>query len=163
MRAYLNELKLKLERILNVCKEKYKQNELLLMELNKSKTEPKLYTTYYFCGYPFFKDRKGGAPPKPDEYLQRSERESELFPLDLEKRGVWMPRDKVELVQGVKRQTIEFLHLQNRTKIRQAAGKRLANELTNRIRNGSHFSAFIHLKTHVLFSLLICSYLNSRK
>lgn len=157
MRVYLNELKEQLERMLNVCEDKYKQNEILLANVNKSKNEPKLYTTYYFCGYPFFKDRKGGAPPQPAQYLQRSDKDGELFPLDLEKRGVWMPRDKVELVQGVKKQTIEFLQLRNRNKIRQTAGKRLANELTNRIRNGKDFSfhAYIHLKIALLFVCFI--------
>lgn len=147
MRVYLNNLKEQLERMLNVCQEKYKQNDLLLAEMNKSKNEPKLYTTYYFCGYPFFKDRRGGASPKSAEYLRRSEKEGELFPLDLEKRCVWMPRDKVELVQGVKKQVIEFLQSKNRTKIRQTAGKRLANELAARIRSGLYL--FFNLSTEI--------------
>lgn len=136
MRIYLNDLKIDLERMLSVCSTKYKENEKLLTDINKAKNEPKLYTTYYFCGYPFFKDRKGGAPAKSAEYLRRSENDGELFPLDLEKRGVWMPRDKVELIQGVKKQVIEHLRLKNNFKIRQTLGKRLANELGARIRNG---------------------------
>lgn len=136
MRVYLNDLKIELERMLNVCRTKYKENDKLLTDMNKAKNEPKLYTTYYFCGYPFFKDRRGGAPPKSTEYLKRSENDGELFPLDLEKRGVWMPRDKVELIQGVKKQVIEHLRLKNNSKIRQTLGKRLANELSARIQNG---------------------------
>lgn len=62
MRVYLTDLKDALEQMLRTCQEKYKQNEIHMVEMNKAKHEPKLYATYYFCGYPFFKDRKGGAP-----------------------------------------------------------------------------------------------------
>lgn len=136
MRVYLTDLKDALEQMLRTCQEKYKQNEIHMVEMNKAKHEPKLYATYYFCGYPFFKDRKGGAPPLSAEYLRRSEKGDELFPLDLEKRGLWLPRDKVELVQGVKKQTIEYLQSQNRTKIRKTVGKRCASELLARIQHG---------------------------
>lgn len=136
MRIYLNDLKKEVEQLLNVCQEKYKQNERLLSDMSKVKSEPKLYTTYYFCGYPYFKDRKGGAPPKPAEYLRRSEKGDEIFPLDLEKHGVWLPRDKVELIQGVKKQVVSYLQSQNRVKLRQTAGKRCANELSARINIG---------------------------
>lgn len=138
MRVHLNDLKNELEQMLVTCQEKYKQNEILMLELSKAKNEPKLYTTYYFCGYPFFKDRKGGAPPLSAEYLRRTEKGDELFPLDLEKR-IWLPRDKVELVQGVKKQAIKYLQSLNRNKIRQAAGKRCASELSARILNGLNF------------------------
>lgn len=138
MRTYLNDVKAELERMLNTCQKKYKQNELLMEEMNVAKNVPKLYTTYYFCGYPYFKDRKGGGPPKSQEYVRRSENGCELFPLDLEKRSIWMPRDKVELIQGVKRQVIQYLQVKNRMRIRQAAAKRCANELSARIQNGTH-------------------------
>lgn len=137
MRVYLNDVKTELERMLNTCQKKYKQNELLLEEMSAAKNAPKLYATYYFCGYPYFKDRKGGGPPKSLEYIRRSEIECELFPLDLERRSIWMPRDKVELIQGVKRQVIQYLHMKNRMRIRQTAGKRCANELSARIQNGT--------------------------
>lgn len=136
MRIYLIDLKEELERMLHQCQEKYRKNESLLAEMNAVKQAPKMYSTYYFCGYPFFKDRKGGAPSKSAEYLRRFEKGDELFPLDLEKRGVWMPRDKIDLVQGVKKQTIEYLALKNNTRIRKAATKRCADELTNRIKSG---------------------------
>lgn len=136
MRIYLNDLKQELEQLIQTCQEKYKQNELLIAETNKTKSEPKLYTTYYFCGYPYFKDRKGGAPPKSAEYLKRTENGDEVFPLDLEKRCVWLPRDKVQLVQGVKEQVITYLQTQNRAKIRKTVGKRCASELSARIQNG---------------------------
>lgn len=136
MRIYLNDVKAELQRMLIACQKKYKQNELLLAEISATKNVPKLYLTYYFCGYPFFKDRKGGGPPKSLEYLRRSENGCELFPLDLEKRGIWLPRDKVELIHGVKKQVIQYLQFKNRNRIRQTAGKRCANELTARIQNG---------------------------
>lgn len=145
MRIYLNDVKAELERMLNTCQKKYKQNELLMEEMNVAKNAPKLYATYYFCGYPYFKDRKGGGPPKSMEYLRRSEKECELFPLDLEKRSIWMPRDKVELIQGVKKQVIQYVQMKNRMRIRQTAGKRCANELSARIQNGTlHYNERIH-------------------
>ncbi|XP_055306417.1 snRNA-activating protein complex subunit 4 [Sitodiplosis mosellana] len=146
MRIYLNDLKHELEQLINVCQQKYKQNELLIAATNKAKNEPKLYTTYYFCGYPFFKDRKGGAPPQSAEYLKRTEKGDEIFPLDLEKRCVWLPRDKVQLVQGVKKQVITYLQSQNRTKIRKTVGKRCASELSARIQNESSSFESMHLK-----------------
>lgn len=136
MQIYLNDLKNELDQLLETCQLKYKQNEEILVKMTKTKSEPKLYTTYYFCGYPFFKDRKGGGPPQSAEYLRR--KGDELFPLDLDKRGVWLPRDKVELIHGVKKQVIEHLRKKNRDKIRQTAGKRCASELTARIQNGLH-------------------------
>lgn len=138
MRLNLGKVKAELERLLSTCQKKYKQNELLMEEMNAAKNAPKLYATYYFCGYPYFKDRKGGGPPKSVEYLRRTEKECELFPLDLEKRSVWMPRDKVELIQGVKKQVIQYLQMKNRMRIRQTAAKRCANELSARIQNGMY-------------------------
>lgn len=136
MRVYLAELKDELEQMLRTCQEKYKQNEIHMAEMNKAKSEPKLYSTYYFCGYPYFKDRKGGAPPLSAEYLKRSEKGDELFPLDLEKRGLWLPRDKFTLVQG------EYLQSQNRTRIRKTAGKRCASEFSARIQHGMEICLF---------------------
>lgn len=138
MRIYLNDVKAEIERMLNACQKKYKQNELLMEQMNVVKNAPKLYATYYFCGYPFFKDSKGGGPPKSVEYLRRSEKECELFPLDLEKRSIWMSRDKVELIQGVKKQVIQYLQMKNRMRIRQTVSKRCANELSARIQNGTY-------------------------
>lgn len=142
MRIYLNELKVELERLIDVCQQKYKQNETFLAEENDAKNEPKRYRTYYFCGYPYFKDRNGGAPKQSAEYLKRSENGNELFPLDLEKRSVWLPRDKVELVQGVKQQVITYLKMQCRAKIRKTVGKRCASEFSTRIQNGWFFFFF---------------------
>lgn len=136
MRTYLNNVRAELERMLHACQSKYKQNELVMEEMNTVKNTPKLYATYYFCGYPFFKDRKGGGPPKSLEYVRRSEKGGEIFPLDLEKRGVWLPRDKVELIQGVKKQVVQYLQSKNRMRMRQALSKRCANELSERIQNG---------------------------
>lgn len=154
MRSYLNDVKAELERMLNACQKKYKQNELLMEEMNAAKNAPKLYSTYYFCGYPFFKDRKGGGPPKSVEYLRRSEKECELFPLDLEKRSIWMPRDKVELIQGVKKQVIQYLQANNRMRIRQTAGKRCANELSARIQNGKYPSKWFHASKEIYCFLI---------
>lgn len=136
MRVYLNDLKDELERMIDMCEEKYTQNEQLLVEMRKTKNEPKRYTTYYFCGYPYFKDRKGGAPPQSAEYIRRTEKENEVFPIDLEKPGIWLSRDKIELIQGVKKQVVAYLLCQNRDKIRKTAGKRCANELSARIETG---------------------------
>lgn len=137
MRSYLHDLKDELERLLNVCQQKYKTNELMLDAVNKAKSAPKLYATYYFCGYPFFKDQKGGAPPQSSEYLKRIETGNELFPLNLlEKLHIWISRDKFELVQGVKQQVISYLQSVNRSKMRQTATKRCASDLMARISNG---------------------------
>lgn len=137
MRTYLNDLKDELERLLNVCQQKFQDNELLLDKMNKEKYAPKLYATYYFCGYPYFKDQKGGAAPQSAEYLKRIETGNELFPLNLlEKLNTWMSRDKFHLVQGVKEQAISYLHSKNRSRIRQTSGKRCASDLTSRIQSG---------------------------
>lgn len=136
MRVYMNELKEDLERMLVECKQKYKQNERLLAQMSHQKSTPKLYTTYYFCGYPFFKNRQGGAPPKSAEYLTRSANGEEMFPLDLETHGIWLVRDKVELVQGVKKQVLEYFQTKNRIQIHKSKGKRTASEMSTRIENG---------------------------
>lgn len=136
MRSYLTGVKDELERLIEVCQQKYRQNELLIAERNRVQSEPKLYTTYYYCGYPYFKDRKGCGPPQSAEYLKRAEKGDEVFPLDLEKRCVWLPRDKVQLMQGVKQQVITYLQSQNRSRIRKTVGKRCAGELSARIQNG---------------------------
>lgn len=162
MRIYLNDVKAELERMLNTCQKKYKQNELLMEEMNAAKNAPKLYATYYFCGYPYFKDRKGGGPPQSTEYLRRSEKECELFPLDLEKRTIWMPRDKGDLIQGVKKQVIQYLQMKNRMRMRQTTGKRCAKELSARIQNGTfYFIGIIDLMQNKFYKPFIFKYFST--
>lgn len=56
LRVNLTDLKAELERMLDMCQKKYKENEKTLNEMSKlSKSGPNSCATYYFCGYPFFK------------------------------------------------------------------------------------------------------------
>lgn len=143
MRAKLVILKGELERLLEICQQKQKENDVILAEMSKSqKNASTACATYYFCGYPFFKDRNGDSAALPASYVQRRDA-GELFPLELEtKRYLWTARDKVNLVQGVKKQVMNYLHMKNRDKLRQVATKRCAEDLATRINKGKLTNSF---------------------
>lgn len=137
MRTYLVKLRNEVEQLLKRCQHKYKRNEEILEDINQKKSPTTISTTYYFCGYPYFKDRSGSGAPLPANYYQCHDRNNELFPIDLlEKRTFWLPRDKMDLVQGVKKQAISFLQSKNRDRIRNAAEKRCASDITLRLKTG---------------------------
>lgn len=137
MRIHLVKLRDEVERLLKRCRDKHKQNEEIMEELSQKKSTTAISTTYYFCGYPYFKDRSGSGAPLPAEYYQRRDRNNELFPIDLlNKRTFWLPRDKIDLVQGVKKQVISYLQSKNRDRIRNVADKRHASDITLRLKTG---------------------------
>lgn len=137
MRIHLVKLRDEVERLLKRCRDKYKRNEEIMEELGQKKSPTTTSTTYYFCGYPYFKDRSGSGAPLPAEYYRRRDTNNELFPIDLlDTRTFWLPRDKMDLVQGVKKQVISFLQLKNRDRIRNAAEKRCASDIILRLKTG---------------------------
>lgn len=137
MRNHLVKLRDEVERLLKRCQDKYKQNEEIMEELSQKKSPTTLSTTYYFCGYPYFKDLSGSGAPLPAEYYHRRDINNELFPIDLlDKRTFWLPRDKMDLVQGVKKQVVSFLQSKNRDRIRNSAEKRYAADITLRLKTG---------------------------
>lgn len=137
MRIHLVKLRDEVERLLKRCQDKYKRNEEIMEELRQKKSPTAISTTYYFCGYPYFKDLSGSGAPLPAEYYQRRDRNNELFPIDLlDKRTFWLPRDKMDLVQGVKKQVVPFLQSKNRDRIRNAAERRYAGDIRLRLQTG---------------------------
>lgn len=140
MRTYLVNLRNELERLLIGCQTKYKKNEKLMEKLSKMKSPSVVSTTYYFCGYPYFKDRSGTGAPQPAEYLERRDKNGELFPIDLlERRTYWTARDKFDLVNSVKKQIIAHLQSKNRDRIRQTANKRCASAIEAKLKDGKYF------------------------
>lgn len=136
MQKNLKEMKAKLEQMLQTCDDKYKANERTIAEMTDQSTTKKsqALNTFYCCGQPFFKDADAFPAPPTADYLSRRRRE--LFPLDLEERNVfWMARDKIHLINGVKKQVLAHLRTKNNDKIRKLATKRRASTST-RIKEG---------------------------
>lgn len=145
LKKNLRELKLKLERMLNMCRQKYKANEKIIADLSGHTTLHQTHTvnSFYFCGYPFFKDRNAFKAPPTADYLERRNKRSEMFPLDLEDQRVfWVARDKVQLIHGVKNKLITYLHVKGKDKIRKVTTKRRADEALARITRGTNSVIF---------------------
>lgn len=124
-------MKAKLEQMLQMCQEKYKTNEKTIAEMADQSTTKRsqAMNTFYFCGQPYFKDADAFPAPNTADYLTRRRRE--LFPLDLEERNVyWLARDKIHLINGVKKQALAHLRLKNNDRIRKLATKRRASDAT---------------------------------
>lgn len=113
--------------MLKDCQRKYKRNEQILLKLHKQTNVQQTFNqqTYYFCGAPYFKNKEAFSAPPIADYQQRKKRK-ELFPMDLmEQKGYWLPRDKINLIQGVKKQMLNYLYLVNKRRlyeIKAAAG-----------------------------------------
>lgn len=137
-------LKSKLENMLIMCVQKYKDNEKLITELSeRTSTKMQHRNSFYLCGYPYFKNRDGFPAPLPDEYHIR--KKNELFPLALNVRNVhWIAKDKMLLIQGVKKQLVQFIQMKNRDKIRTftTRTKTIKAEL---ISNGIFLKLILHL------------------
>lgn len=132
----LKELKSKLERMLQTCQQKYKANEKTIAKITDQSSTKKsqAMNTFYFCGQPYFKDAAAFPAPNTADYVARQRRE--LFPLSLEERNVfWMARDKIHLINGVKKQVLAHLRSKNNDKIRKLATKRRASDVL-KIREG---------------------------
>lgn len=131
MQTNLKELKAKLERMLRTCQEKYKTNEKTIAEMTEQTTSRRsqAMNTFYVCGQPYFKDADAFPAPHTADYIARRRRE--LFPLDLEERNVfWMARDKIQLINGVKKQVTAHLRSKNNDKLRKLATKRRLSDAT---------------------------------
>lgn len=116
MQAQLLELKTKLHAMLRECQKKYKKNEETMRDMNKQTNVQQSFSqhTYSFCGAPYFKNKDAYSAPPTADYLQRR-RHRELFPIDLmRQKGYWLPRDKINLIQGVKKQLLNYLYLMNK-------------------------------------------------
>lgn len=121
MQSYLASVRSRLEDMLKNCRNKYKQNEALLVKLsNKPPPElAKARRSHFFCGYPYFKNRDAFSAPPPAEFLQRRNEGKELFPLLLDEyKSYWTNGDKVLLIQAVKSQLVKFLHVKNKDRVR---------------------------------------------
>lgn len=131
MQINLKEMKSKLEQMLQTCQQKYKTNEKTIAEMTDQTTTKRsqAMNTFYMCGQPYFKDAAAFPAPNTADYLARRRRE--LFPLDLEERNVfWMARDKIHLINGVKKQVMAHLRSKNNDKLRKLATKRRASDAT---------------------------------
>lgn len=125
MQTHLSELRTRLEQMLLACQNKYKRNEAILANMTKINNElAKARRTYFYCGYPYFKNRQAFGAPPPAEFDTRFRRQREFFPSQLAERRLWTPAAKVHLIQAVKKQVITFLQTKNKDQIRMInAGK----------------------------------------
>lgn len=141
MQNNLMTLQSKLEQMLLDCQVKYKRNEDILKELSCVSTPvmAKARCTYYYCGYPYFKNREAFGAPAPSDYIQRVNRR-EMFPLALDgNRAFWTARDKFQIVQAIKLQLLKFLQTKSNDQIRsvRASGSMKAEGEIAMIRMGS--------------------------
>lgn len=142
MQRYLDDFSYELEQLLDTCRKKYDHNVKILSQINRAKVVTNASKSAYFSGYPFFKSRIGNGPPHSDAYLKRRD-EGELFPMDmLTKRSTWLHSDKIELIQGIKKQVTAYLQSMYRQKMRLASDKRRADSQIERFQNGLDFIQF---------------------
>lgn len=129
LQANLQLMKNELEDLLRTCTDKYNENEKLLEELTAQSSSRKIHTmsTFSTCGYPYFKDRQGFSAAYSEEFKRRQRQE--VFPFLMEEKSkFWLARDKIQLIQGVKKQVIAKIQQKNRDKIRKLSTKRRSNE-----------------------------------
>lgn len=121
-------LKSRLENMLRMCIEKYKENEKVISDLSEASSAKSTNGfSFYMCGYPYFKDRGAFPAPCPEEYFTR--RKTEVFPITLDNRNVfWLLRDKIQLIQGVKKQLIQFIRTKNKDRIRKITTRTKASQ-----------------------------------
>lgn len=125
MQTNLLALRARLEQMLLACQNKYSRNETILSKSTRITSETsKARRTYYYCGYPYFKNRQAFGAPPPQDYAMRYKTMKELFPLKLEGHTRWTSAAKVHLIQAVKKQVINFLQVKNRDQIRAIAAER---------------------------------------
>lgn len=130
LQANLKTLKSKLEALLQTCQKKYRANEITIAEIAEQTSSKKsqAMNTFYMCGQPYFKDSAAFPAPHTADYHARRCRE--LFPLDFEERNVfWMARDKIHLINGVKKQVLTHLRVKMSDQIRKLATKRRSSEV----------------------------------
>lgn len=74
--------------------------------------------TYIKCGMPYFKDALFYPAPENQDYKHRKNVLKEMFPFDLPSANVkWKTKEKVDLVNGIKNQMVDYIKLQQSKKI----------------------------------------------
>lgn len=77
-------------------------------------------STYIKCGAPYFKDALSAPAPFNEDYLYRKNVLNEFFPFDQQKTSSrWKTSDKVALVNGAKKQMINYIKSQQSLKYSQ--------------------------------------------
>lgn len=138
MQNFLYELVKDLEQMQDTCRKKYQHNIKKMEQLNRRNHQKAVLPmkTVYFCGYPFFKNRQGNGPPLSHSFMRRRAG-GELFPMELlEKRSTWLHCDKIQLVQGIKKQALTYLQSFFRDQMRHARSKRNSADLIIRLKSG---------------------------
>lgn len=113
MQANLLLLKNQLEQMLQQCRQRYKDNEQTLLRNSQIKSEkPKnrREKSFYFFGYPFFKNLDLLSARPNADYLYRKKHLREFFPIEVDETPVfWVILDKVCLINGVREQFVDRL------------------------------------------------------
>lgn len=106
-------LKTKLEEMLRLCRQRYKDNEQALVRKTQGKTEKqfsKRESSCFFYGYPFFKNHNLLAARPNADYLYRKSQLGEYFPIEIDDTPIyWVIMDKVCLINGVREQIVNRL------------------------------------------------------
>lgn len=112
LQEFLQMLKSQLEKLLVECETKYKANENILNLDTKSSPityKPRIFACRSY-GIPFFKNKEYHSPRPNADYIYRKNHLKEFFPIDYEDtRTTWTLRDKLFLIQDVKRQIVQYL------------------------------------------------------
>lgn len=110
MQANLLLLKGQLEEMLHKCQQRYKDNETALMQkiqVKYDKPQTKRDTSFYFYGYPFFKNHQLLTARPNADYMHRKNYLGEYFPIEVDETPVfWVITDKVCLINGVREQVV---------------------------------------------------------
>lgn len=120
LQAQLVTLRENLEEMLFKCRKKYEKNEKILSDFTRKVPagSSKARRTYFFCGYPYFKNRDAFTAPLPADYIHRRKYEMELFPMQLESRTFWTSNTKLRMIQAIRKQVMHFLSVKNKDRIR---------------------------------------------
>lgn len=114
MQANLQLLKAQLEEMLQKCRQRYADNEKALVRktqvLKSDQLTARRATSFYFYGYPFFKNHDLLAARPNADYLYRKHNLNEYFPIDVDETPLyWVIMDKVCLINGVRDQMVKKL------------------------------------------------------
>jgi hypothetical protein len=144
------DLRMKLEIMLNRCREKYERNEQKLKALRDDAlctrtrdSEISKNYAYYQCGAPFFKSKNQHFCPDNSDYLTRKKVHQECFPMDFKtgRLHYWTFSDKQDLVAGVRKQMTSHIKSFNGFSIGHIRGhstvRRSQNKQINEIRSAN--------------------------
>lgn len=129
LQSHLVTLRERLEQMLLTCQRKYDKNEQVLSDMTRQEPagSAKARRTYYFCGYPYFKNRDAFTAPLPADYNQRLKYDRELFPMQLQERTFWTSNTKLRLIQAVRKQVLQFLLVKSKDRVRSILGMDIKN------------------------------------